>query len=293
MEMPLNGKNVLVTGSSMGIGKGLSECFARQGSNLVLTDLECRKEQLKAWAEELRRAYGIRTWTFHGDLTDLGGPERLYEEVTRVVSKIDVLVNNAGVCWFGKFSEMPLKRLDTMILLNCMAYAKLSRLFLPAMIERDEGGILNISSVSAFQPVPTLAIYAATKAFTQSFTEAMRAELPKGSRVVISTLNPPFTRTRLIQDAGVPQDYIPIIMSFMSVEEVVTPGVKAFGKGKGRFVPGLHNRILYLGMVRVIPHRLLFVLSRILTTRLSSFNPASILSLALKMKFRGNDPAEK
>ena len=292
MEMPLNGKNVLVTGSSMGIGKGLSECFARQGSNLVLTDLECRKEQLKAWAEELRRAYGIRTWTFHGDLTDPDGPERLYEEVTRVVSKIDVLVNNAGVCWFGKFSEMPLKRLDTMILLNCMAYAKLSRLFLPAMIERDEGGILNISSVSAFQPVPTLAIYAATKAFTQSFTEAMRAELPKGSRVVISTLNPPFTRTRLIQDAGVP--------GLHSHYDVLHergggryPRGKAFGKGKGRFVPGLHNRILYLGMVRFIPHRLLFVLSRILTTRLSSFIPASILSLALKMKFRGKDPAEK
>jgi len=127
-----------------------------------------------------------------------------------VAPKIHVLVNNAGICWFGKFSEMPLEKLNTMILLNGMAYAKMSRLFLPAMIERGEGGILNISSVSAFQPVPTLGLYAATKALTQSLTEAIRAELPKGSKVVVSTLNPPFTRTHLIEDAGVPIDYIPV-----------------------------------------------------------------------------------
>lgn len=291
MSMSLKGKNALVTGSSMGIGKGLSECFARQGANLVLADLECRKEQLEAWAEELRRAYGIRAWTFHGDLTDPDGPEKLYEEVTEAVVEVHVLVNNAGVCWFGRFSEMPIERLNTMILLNCMVYAKMSRLFLPAMIERDEGGILNVSSVSAFLPVPTLALYAATKAFTQSFTEAMRAELPKGSRVVISTLNPPFTRTHLIQDAGVPQDYIPMIMSLMGVGEVVTPGVKAFGKGKGRFVPGLHNRIFYLGIVKLIPHSILIALSRALTFRLSSFIPASILSPVMKMKLRRKEPA--
>jgi uncharacterized protein len=289
MKMSLKGKNVLVTGSSMGIGKGLSECFARQGANLVLADLECRKEQLEAWAEELRRGYGIRTWTFCGDLTDLDGPEKLHDEVMKAVPEVHVLVNNAGVCWFGRFSKMPLERMNTMVMLNCMAYAKMSRLFLPAMIRRNEGGILNISSVSAFQPVPTLGLYAATKAFTQSFTEAMRAELPKGSRVVISTLNPPFTRTHLIQDAGVPQDYIPMMMSFMGVEEVVTSGVKAFGKGKGRFVPGLHNRIFYLGIVKLIPHGLLIALSRIITLRLSSFIPASVLSPVMKIKFKRNE----
>jgi len=287
MNMSLKGKNVLVTGASMGIGKGLSECFARQGANLVLADLECRKGQLEAWAQELGHAYGIKAWTFHGDLTGPKGPEKLYEDVTEAVAEIHVLVNNAGVCWFGTFPEMPMERLDTMIMLNCLAYAKMSRLFLPAMIERNQGGILNVSSISAFLPVPTLALYAATKAFTQSFTEAMRAELPKGSRVVISTLNPPFTRTRLIHDAGVPQDYIPMVMSFMGVKEVVTPGANAFVKGKGRFIPGLHNRIFYLGIIRLIPHRILIALSRILTLRLSSFIPATILGPVMKMRFRG------
>jgi short-subunit dehydrogenase len=285
----LKGKNVLVTGSVMGIGKGLSECFARLGANLVLMDLGSQREQLEAWAAELSRSFGVCTWTFYGDLTDPDGPEKLYREVSEGVPEVHVLVNNAGVCWFGTFSEMPLEKLNAMILLNCVAYAKMSRLFLPAMIGRDEGGILNVSSVSAFQPVPTLGLYAATKAFTQSFTEAMRAELPAGSRVVISTLNPSFTRTHLIQDAGVPKDYLPIIMSFMSVEEVTSSGVKAFLKGKGRYVPGVYNQILYLVIGKFVPHRILMFCSRMMTKRLSDFLPRPLLDFFGVSGYRAGD----
>lgn len=279
MDVDLKGKNVVVTGSAMGIGRGLSECFAAQGANLVLADLLSQKECLSRRAAELERAYNIKCWTFFADLTDADGPERLHEEISRVVPHVHVLVNNAGICWFGRFPDMPLDRLATMIQLNCMAYAKLSRLFLPAMIERDEGGILNVSSVSAFQSVPTLGLYAATKAFTQSLTEAVRAELPSKSRVVVSTLNPPFTRTHLIEDAGVPPDYIPMKMSFMSVEEVASAGVKSFMKGRERFVPGLWNRIFYLGLVKFTPHTLLVFLSRIFTRRLTELVPRHILEL--------------
>lgn len=228
MRLQITGKSVLVTGSSMGIGKGLSECFARDGANLALADHPKEKDRLDTWARELERSYGIKTWTFSMDLTAPQGPEMLHAQVIETVGQIHILVNNAGLCWFGKFSDMPLDRLESMLLLNCAAYAKMSRLFLPSMIERDEGGILNISSVSAFQPVPTLGLYAATKAFTQSLTEAIRGELPKGSRVMVSTLNPPFTRTHLVEDAGIPLDYIPIKISFMSVADVTRQGVKAF-----------------------------------------------------------------
>jgi uncharacterized protein len=271
------GKNVLVTGSAMGIGKGISECFAREGANLVLVDLPGQKESLMEWASELERSYRIRTWTFFVDLTNAHGPVQLHEQVMQEGPDVHVLVNNAGVCWFGRFADMPMERLNTMILLNCLAYAKMSRLFLPTMIERDEGGILNISSVSAFQPVPTLGLYAATKAFTQSLTEAMRAELPTGSRVTVSTLNPPFTRTHLIEDAGVPSDYIPMKMSFMSIEEVTSAGVKAFRQGRDRFIPGIYNRIFYLYIVKFMPHSLLVFFSRILTHRLSDFIPRPLL----------------
>jgi short-subunit dehydrogenase len=273
------GKNVLVTGSAMGIGSGLSECFAREGANLILVDLPDQKENLEKRAADLERKYGIRTRTFYMDLTGSDGPERLHEQVMQEAGEVHVLVNNAGVCWFGRYSEMPLERLSGMVLLNCLAYAKMTRLFLPAMIGRNEGGVLNVSSVSAFQPVPTLGLYAATKAFTQSLTEAVRSELPQGSRVVVSTLNPPFTRTHLVEDAGVPSDYIPIKMSFMNVEEVTTAGVEAFRKGKERFVPGLHNRIFYLGITKFMPHSLLVFFSRILTKRLSDFIPRPIMAL--------------
>jgi len=280
----LKGKNVLVTGSAMGIGKGLSECFARQGANIILADLPAQKKNLEDWATELQNTFQIKTWTFYANLTESNGPEQLHEQIIQQVNEVHVLVNNAGVCWFGRYSDMPLDRLSGMILLNCLAYAKMTRLFLPAMIKRNSGGVLNISSVSAFQPVPTLGLYAATKAFTQSLTEAVRAELPAGSKVTVSTLNPPFTRTHLIDDAGVPSDYIPIKMSFMGVEEVVSSGVKAFMRGKERYVPGLHNQILYLGLSKFIPRSLSNKLSRLLTRQLSDFVPARLASLFSRKK---------
>lgn len=279
MGLQFTGKNVLVTGASMGIGQGLSKRFAEAGAHLALADHPGEKDRLEKWAEELRRTYRIKAWTFTGDLTDPDGPERLHREATDAVGEIHTLVNNAGICWFGSFSDMPLERLEKILLLNCMAYAKLSRLFLPSMIERNEGGILNVSSVSAFQPVPTLAIYAATKAFTQFLTEAVRSELPKTSRVTVSTLNPPFTRTHLIEDAGVPLDFIPVKMSFMSIDEVTREGFRAFKEGKDRFVPGLHNRIFYFGLTKFMPHGVLTWASRLLTRRLSDFLPRSIAVL--------------
>lgn len=273
------GKVVLITGASMGIGKGLSLNFAQDGADLVLADHPSQKDRLEEWARELGQTYGIRTWTAYADLTAPDGPETLNKQVVETVGDVHTLVNNAGICWFGKFADMPPDKLNSMILLNCAAYAKMSRLFLPAMIRRDEGGILNISSVSAFQPVPVMALYAGTKAFTQSLTEAIRAELPKGSKVVVSTLNPPFTRTRLIEDAGVPLDFIPVKLSFMTVEEVTSQGFKAFKQGKGRYVPGIHNRLFYLGLAKFTPHTILSWLSRVLTHRLSDFVPVRVREL--------------
>ncbi|MBW2638465.1 MAG: SDR family NAD(P)-dependent oxidoreductase, partial [Deltaproteobacteria bacterium] len=166
MELNFTGRTVLITGASMGIGRGLSECFARDGANLALTDLPSEEENLKSLADELSSSYGIKTWTFAADLSDAKGPETLHREVIERAGGIFGLVNNAGICWWGPFADMPFDdRLERMILLNCMAYAKLSRLVLPAMIEKDEGAILNISSAAAFQPLANMALYAATKAF--------------------------------------------------------------------------------------------------------------------------------
>ena len=278
------GKNVLITGASMGIGKGLSLCFARDGAHLALTDLPQEKDRLESWAEELRKTYGITVWTFYGDLTEKGGPEKLHAEVKAAVGTINALVNNAGIAWYGLFKDMPPARFEKLLLLNCMAYTKLTRLFLPYMVEKDEGGILNVSSGTAFQPLPTMTVYAASKAYTQSFTEGLRLELPKGSKVVISTLNPSFTRTNIIEDSGFPTDYLPIIITLMDVDKVTEPGYAAFKKGKVRFVPGILNNILLFVIIKYLPHRGINFVAWLLTHRLSDFLPKSFVSRIVKLR---------
>jgi short-subunit dehydrogenase len=271
--MDPRGKYVLVTGSAMGIGRGIAERFAGLGANLVLVDLPEQGNTLEELAHGLEAAFSVRTMVCLCDLTSPDGPEKVYQEVASAGIEVYALVNNAGICWYGRFRDMPPERVRTMILLNCLAYAKMSRLFLPSMIDRDEGGVLNVSSVSAFQPVPKIALYAATKAFTQSLSEALRLELPKASRVVVATLNPPFTRTHLLEDAGVPMDYVPVRMSLMDVDRVISLGVDAFTRGRARYVPGIFNKALYLVLVRVTPRRILDMLLRVLTMRISDWFP--------------------
>ena len=289
MSLNFSGRNVLITGGAMGIGKGLSERFAQEGANIALVDLLEQQESLKAWASELEDTYAIKTWTFSADLTDMDGPDGVYEQVTRHVGEVHTLVNNAGICWFGNFREMPPDRLERMILLNCLAYAKLSRLFLSAMVEKNEGAILNVSSVSAFQPVPKMAVYAATKAFTQSLTEAVRSELPLGSKVTVSTLNPPFTRTSLIGDAGVPLDFVPLLTSFMDVSEVTRAGLLALKKGKVRYVPGLFNKFMYLYLVKYAPAKVLSALTWVLCNRLTDLVPDPVVKLYNSIRKQGGE----
>ncbi|MBN2283230.1 MAG: SDR family NAD(P)-dependent oxidoreductase [Deltaproteobacteria bacterium] len=276
MKLNVTGKTVLITGSAMGIGKGLSHCFARDGADLILADLPREREKLDQWAAELGSRYGINTWTFGIDLTEPKGPETLFREAEATAGGIHILVNNAGICWFGSFAQMPYEeRLEKMILLNCMAYAKLARLCLPAMIERDAGGMLFIASVAAFQPLPQLAVYSATKAFTQSLAESIRYELPKRSNVVISVLNPCFTNTALLEDAHFPGDLIPFTLSCNSVDDVVRTGYEAFKKGRMFTVVGWQNKILHQGVVRLLSRKSVAGTARLALRGWSDFLPPS------------------
>lgn len=271
MKLDFTGKTVLITGASMGIGRGLAGCFARDGANLALTDLPARRDELDAFADELELIHGIRTWRFLVDLTEPDGPERLHDDVVRVAGPVQVLVNNAGICGYGPFASMDPGRIEKMVMLNCMGYMKLMRLVLPAMISGNQGAILNVSSVSAFQPLPSLAVYAATKAFTQSLSEAITGELPWRSKIVVATLNPPFTRTALINHAGLPDDFIPFTISFKTIEEVVEQGYQAFKRGRLCTVPGWQNRALHLGIVRLLPRRAVSLVGRLTMRRWSDY----------------------
>jgi uncharacterized protein len=271
MKLDFTGKTVLITGASQGIGKGLSQCFARDRANLFLTDLPSRQEQLARHASDLASAHGIRTWAFCVDLTGREGPETLFSEAIAAAGELDVLVNNAGICTYSRFDEMPVDRLEKMVLLNCLGYAKLMRLVLPAMIARDSGAVLNVSSVAAFQPLPSMALYAATKAFTQSLTEGTAGDLPWRSKVRVATLNPPFTRTPLISDAGLPDDFIPFIISFKTIDEVVELGYQAFKQGRLFYVPGWQNKALHLGIIKLTPRRALALIGRLTMKRWSDY----------------------
>jgi uncharacterized protein len=164
----------LVTGASMGIGAAFARELAARQYNLVLVARS--QDKLYAIAEELQTRYGIKVQVIVGDLTDAKTPLFIFETVTRWDWSIDVLINNAGFGDYGEFATRDRTRQLAMIQLNIMALVELTHLFLPTMQARRSGSIINVASIAAFQPMPYLSVYAATKAFVLSFSEAIRVE---------------------------------------------------------------------------------------------------------------------
>ncbi|NTV53364.1 MAG: SDR family NAD(P)-dependent oxidoreductase, partial [Candidatus Firestonebacteria bacterium] len=200
----VQGKNVVITGASSGIGKELSACFAQQGANCFLGCLPAERNQLTSWAEKLRQEHAVRVHLFPLDLSQAEGPEQFHASIRALGEPIHVLVNNAGIIAYGSFGDLPLELQEKIIHVNVIAYFKLMRLFLPQLTAAGEGRILNVVSASAFQPSPYLAVYGAGKAFIQMLSEALNAELI-GSGVRVQTLNPPYTNTPLLKGHGFPK----------------------------------------------------------------------------------------
>jgi hypothetical protein len=164
----------LVTGASMGIGAAFARELAARQYNLVLVARS--QDKLLAIAEELQTRHSIKVQVIVGDLTDAKTPQFIFETVTSWDWSIDLLINNAGFGDYGEFTTRERTRQLAMIQLNIMALVELTHLFLPTMQARRSGSIINVASIAAFQPMPYLSVYAATKAFVLSFSEAIRAE---------------------------------------------------------------------------------------------------------------------
>ena len=255
-KFDLRGKNVLITGASSGIGKELAECFAKEGSNLFLGCHPSEKDTLEGWADQLQDKYAVKTATFPIDLSQEKGPENLHEAVRKSVSKIDVLVNNAGILAYGNFHEIPLERQELMIKVNAIAYFKLMRLFLPEMIAAKEGRILNVASAAAFQPTAFHAIYGGTKAFVQSLSEAVNQEI-KGTGVKIFTLNPSYTDTPILKSGGFPEKvWWYKISGFSDPAVIARKAIKAFKEEKAVYIPGMINWFVHSILIRFVPRRL-------------------------------------
>lgn len=191
---------VLVTGASSGIGKALARGLAEQGANLILVSRNAQR--LEQEAEDLKIRFGVSAHVFPGDLERPEDRQELFVWVEKSGLTVDVLVNNAGLAHYGPFDKADFKDTGAMLDLNVVALTHLTRLFLPGMIEREKGGILNVASTAGFQPLPNLSVYAATKAYVLNFSEALSEEC-RGSGVRVFCLCPGNTLTRFHQTAGI------------------------------------------------------------------------------------------
>lgn len=256
-KITFQGKKVLITGASTGIGRALSWEFAKRGAHLALGSLPREKEFLKEFSQELESAYGITTWTFPIDLLDDEGPDILYKEVKESLGNVYALVNNAGLVTYGKFWETSWERQFNMFKLNLQVPMRLMYLFIPDMIAKGEGFIFNTSSVSACQPTPFQSVYGSTKAGLLSLSRALRAELKK-SGVKVCSLNPPYIDTDLLKTQDYPADLrFYTISPKRSPEWLAQKAIKAFEKGKTFYIPGLESNILHNFLLRISPNWLI------------------------------------
>ncbi len=252
-------ETVLITGPSSGIGEELAKLFVADGSELVLVARSAgRLEQL---AGELAAAHGATVRVEPADLTETGAVAALCERLAADGIEIDVLVNNAGFGARGAVAELPLERQISMLRLNVEALTELTRRLLPGMLARRRGGVLNVASTAAFQPGPFMAVYYATKAYVQSFTEALAEEV-RGTGVTVTSLAPGPTVTGFQEEAGMEETLL-FKLGPMPAAPVARAGHRAFRRGKVLVIPGLRNRLLAFS-TRFTPRWLLRRLVRVL-----------------------------
>jgi short-subunit dehydrogenase len=242
----------LITGASGGIGKELAYQFAKDGHPLILVARSADK--LTAIGENLKSTYDIEVITVVKDLSREEEIQSLYEELKNKEMHVDYLVNNAGFGLYGKFIETALDEE-----LNIRALTHLTKLFLPDMVKRNRGKILNIASVAAFMPGPLMTVYYATKAYVLSFTEALENE-SKGMNVTVSALCPGPTKTGFSDRAQLSNSKL-FQSGAMDVETVTKVGYKKFMKGQTVIVPGVQFRLATF-IPRFVPRRWLASLVR-------------------------------
>lgn len=251
MSLPST-ETVLITGASSGIGLELAKCFAAEKSNLVLVARST--DALEKLAIELRQLFKIQVLVLTADLAKPESPQWIFDEAGMAGIIVDVLVNNAGFGLQGMFNELPLTRQMEILQVNQTALTELTGLFLPSMIARNRGGILNVGSIAAFQPGPGMALYFASKAYVQSFTEALAAEL-SDTPIHVSVLCPGPTSTnfgKVARGGKVRRRKLP----GMTAEAVARYGYDKFRRRCVVIVPGWGNKMSVF-FVHFIPRSLL------------------------------------
>lgn len=225
----------LITGASSGIGRELARCFAADRYHLALVARNAVR--LNDLAEELRRAHGIEVKVLARDLARAGTPRDIFETLRDL--PVTVLVNNAGFGSYGPFAQTDLATQTDMMRVNMTALVELTHLFVQPMLARRNGRILNVASMAAFQPGPTVNIYYASKAFVHSFSYALAIEL-ETTGVTVTALCPGTTRTDFFNRAGMRMPQRWFAMDARTVAEI---GYRGLMRGKRVVIPGWLNRV--------------------------------------------------
>jgi short-subunit dehydrogenase len=249
----------LITGASSGIGLDLAHLFAADGHDVVLV---ARSEgTLRELAGELEAKYSISARVIVADLARPDAPR----EVFAAAPPVDILVNNAGFGISGRFAETALRTELDIIQVNITALTHLTKLFLPQMLARGRGRILNVASTAAFQPGPLMAVYYATKAYVLSFSEAIAEEL-RETEVTVTALCPGPTATGFQKVADLGTESLLKLMKPVSSMDVARAGYRAMMRGQRVVIPGIKNK-LGVQSVRITPRRVVTRVLRALQER--------------------------
>ncbi len=251
-------KTILITGASSGIGIAFCRQLASYGADLVITAR--RRDRLESLAQELHSQYDCRVMIITADLSDLNGPEFLFREIEKSELRIDILINNAGFGYNGAFVNGNFEMYEQMMQLNMNTLVKLTRLFVPRMIEQGHGGVLNISSMAGFLPIPFFSVYSATKQFVINFSWSLWNEL-KGTGVNVSVLCPGPVDTDFINVANVDKRKV-AFRGLQSPESTASKGLSGLAKNVPMKLSRSLLRIPYL-FSRWVPVRLGLLIGRL------------------------------
>lgn len=238
----------LVTGASSGIGREFARALAGRGCDLVA--VARRKDRLEELADELGRAHGVQVEVLAADLTDRDDLAGVEARILDEGRPVDLVVNNAGLGSYGPFQKIDQAQVDALVELNVLALTRLSHAAVRAMLPRGRGGIVNVSSVASFQPLPYNTVYAATKAYVTSFSEALHEEV-RGRGVRVVALCPGFVHTEFHDAAEIDRSGVPQAL-WLEAPGVARSALVALDRGRALAIPGAAYKVIATA-TRLIP----------------------------------------
>ncbi len=256
----MNNKTVLITGATQGIGYELCKLFAQDEYNLILV---ARNEQrLNEIRKDFMDSFNVDVRVIAKDLSKADSAQEIFEQLKLGNIIVNILINNAGFGHLGKFSETDWDVEQRMIQLNITTLTQMTKLFLPDMLDLNQGAIMNVASTAAFMPGPLMAVYYATKAYVFSFSQALTNEL-KGTNVTVNTLCPGATETEFAKVAEMDNSklFSSPLMSVMDAETVARMGYKDLMNKKDLTITGAMNKMMVQSL-RFSPRKTVMNLTR-------------------------------